>query len=216
MNKELKKLRTMQYFIDAAKEIIANEGTEKATIRNIAKKAGYNSATIYNYFNDLDHLIFFTKISHLEKYIDRLYDEITEDMNPIKEFIYIWKIFANEAFKNPKTFYHLFFSKYSLELSDTLNTYYKIYPNKLDTDNLRLKAMLNESDIYKRNMALMNECIEKGCFVNTKDAKIINELQIITFRGLLNKYIELGSDDIEGYTDRFMNYLDILLKLELK
>lgn len=215
MEINLKKLRTMKYFIDATQQIIDTEGIEKATIRNIAEKAGYNSATIYNYFNDLEHLIFFTKISHLERYTKRLLEELSDDMYPIHEFLSIWQIFANEAFKNPQTFYDLFFSKYSLELSDSLQIYYRIYPDKLNASNHRLKAMLNESDIYKRNMTLMNECIEKGCFVKEDEVEEINELMIITFRGLLNRYIETESTDIEQYTEKYMQYLDILLRLEL-
>jgi len=212
----IKTLRTMDYFITAADEIIQSSGIEKATVRNIAKKAGFNISTLYNYFNDLEHLIFFTKITHLEKYTKRLYNEITDNLHPLEQFIKIWYIFAEEAFKNPNDFYDLFFSKYSLELSESLNLYYKIYPEKLDTDNDRLRAMLNEKDIYKRNMTLMTDCIENGCFINKKDANKINELMILTFRGILDKYLETGSEDIEGYTEEYMAYLDILLTLELK
>lgn len=48
----------MGYFIDAANQIIENEGIESVTIRKVADIAGYNSATLYNYFNDLNHLLF--------------------------------------------------------------------------------------------------------------------------------------------------------------
>lgn len=212
----IKTLRTMDYFITAADEIIKEVGIENTTVRKIAKKAGYNSSTIYNYFDDLDHLIFFTKISHLEVYTERLYKEISEDMHPLEQFIKIWRIFSEEAFKNPNDYYDLFFSKYSFELSESLNLYYEIYPDRLNTNNGRLRAMLNEKDIYKRNMTLMNDCIESGCFINKRDAKKINELMILTFRGLLNRYLETGSNDYEDYTDSFMEYLDILLTLELK
>ena len=212
----IKTLRTMDYFITAADEIIKEVGIENTTVRKIAKKAGYNSSTIYNYFNDFDHLIFFTKITHLEEYTERLYKEISDDIHPLEQFIKIWKIFSEEAFKNPNDYYDLFFSKYSFELSESLNLYYKIYPDRLNTKNNRLKAMLNEKDIYKRNMTLMNDCIESGCFINKRDAKKINELMILTFRGLLNRYLETGSTDYVGYTESFMEYLDILLTLELK
>lgn len=212
----IKTLRTMDYFITAADEIIQEHGIEKATVRNIAKRAGYNSSTIYNYFNDLEHLIFFTKITHLENYTERLYNEISDNIHPLEQFIKIWRIFSEEAFKNPNDFYDLFFSKYSFELSESLTLYYKIYPDRLNTSNDRLKAMLNEKDIYKRNMTLMEDCIENGCFINKRDAKKINELMILTFRGLLNKYLEIDSKDVDEYTEQFMEYLDILLTLELK
>lgn len=212
----LKRLRTMGYFISAADEIIQEEGIEKATIRNIAKKAGYNSATIYNYFNDLEHLIFFTKISHLEVYKARLYNEIEDDLEPLEELKKIFRIFAEETFKNPTDFYDLFFSKYSLQLNETVTLYHKIYPERLNTKNNRLKAMLSRNDIYKRNMALVDNCIENGCFVNRKDAKKINELMILTYSGMLNRYLETDSDDVQGYTNQFMEYLDMILSLGIK
>lgn len=39
-----------KYFVDATAEIIEEEGVENVTIRKVADRAGYNSATIYNYF----------------------------------------------------------------------------------------------------------------------------------------------------------------------
>ena len=61
MNPKIKvskqKYRTMRYFIDATKEIAAVEGIDKLTIRNIADRAGYNSATIYNYFESKTELL---------------------------------------------------------------------------------------------------------------------------------------------------------------
>ena len=212
----IKRLRTMGYFITATDEIIQEEGIEKATIRNIAKKAGYNSATIYNYFNDLEHLIFFTKISHLEVYKARLYNEIPDDLEPLDELIKVFRIFAEETFKNPNDFYDLFFSKYSLQLNETVTLYHKIFPERLDTKNDRLKAMLSRNDIYKRNMALVDNCIKNGCFINKKDAKKINELMILTYSGLLNKYLETDSNDVQEYTNQFMEYLDMIISLGTK
>jgi len=46
----IKKRRVMTYFIEAANEIIKEEGINGITIRKVADKAGFNSATIYNYF----------------------------------------------------------------------------------------------------------------------------------------------------------------------
>jgi len=211
----IKRLRMMGYFITATDEIIQNEGIEKATIRKIADKAGYNSATIYNYFNDLEHLIFFTKISHLETYKERLYKEIENDLDPLEELKEVFRIFVEETFKNPNDFYDLFFSKYSLELNETVTLYHKIYPERLKTDNQRVKSMLSRNDIYKRNMALVDNCVESGYFDETIAGKI-NELMILTYSGLLNKYLETDSDDIQGYTDKFMEYLDMIISLGLE
>ncbi|MFZ7131166.1 MAG: TetR/AcrR family transcriptional regulator [Eubacteriales bacterium] len=211
----IKKLRMMGYFITAADEIIKEEGIEKATIRSIAEKAGYNSATIYNYFNDLEHLIFFTKIANLEVYKTRLYKEIPDDLDPLVELKEVFRIFVEETFKNPHDFYDLFFSKYSLQLNETVTLYHEIFPDRLKTENKRLKSMLSRNDIYKRNMALVANCVENGYF-DESIAEKINELMILTYSGLLNKYLETDSNDVEGYTEDFMEYLDMIIEIGLK
>lgn len=57
-NKKIQEQRTRGYFINAAKEILKAEGLNCISVRNIADKAGYSYATLYNYFKDLKDLIF--------------------------------------------------------------------------------------------------------------------------------------------------------------
>lgn len=49
--------RMKSYFLNAAKEIILGEGISAISARNVAEKAGYSYATLYNYFNGLKDLI---------------------------------------------------------------------------------------------------------------------------------------------------------------
>jgi len=64
--KELQKQRMMTYFIDAAKEIIKEEGVKGLSVRKVGDRAGYSYATIYNYFNDLNTLLFYCVFDFLE------------------------------------------------------------------------------------------------------------------------------------------------------
>lgn len=50
--------RMRGYFIDAAKEILRGEGLRAVSARNIAAQAGYSYATLYNYFKDINSLLF--------------------------------------------------------------------------------------------------------------------------------------------------------------
>lgn len=60
MNKrELQEQRMRGYFIQATKEILRGEGLKGISVRNIADRAGYSYATLYNYFRDIKDLIFF-------------------------------------------------------------------------------------------------------------------------------------------------------------
>lgn len=55
--------QNMRIFIEATKSLMDSVGEEGLSIRKIAAKAGYNSATIYNYFQDLDELMLFGSVS---------------------------------------------------------------------------------------------------------------------------------------------------------
>jgi len=54
--KEIQKKRKRGYFIEAAKKIIKEEGTEKLTVKKVADLAGFAPGTLYNYFSDLNAL----------------------------------------------------------------------------------------------------------------------------------------------------------------
>ncbi len=64
--KELQRQRMMTYFINAAKEIIAEEGISALSARKVGERAGYSYATIYNYFSDLNTLLFYCVFDFLE------------------------------------------------------------------------------------------------------------------------------------------------------
>jgi AcrR family transcriptional regulator len=57
-NKEIQEQRIRGYFVQATREILKSEGLKSVSARNIAQKAGYSYATIYNYFRDVKDLIF--------------------------------------------------------------------------------------------------------------------------------------------------------------
>lgn len=57
-NKEIQEKRMKDYFIQATKDILKGEGIKGISVRNIADQAGYSYATLYNYFRDVNDLIF--------------------------------------------------------------------------------------------------------------------------------------------------------------
>ena len=55
---QIQEERMKGYFIQATNEILRSEGLINISVRNIAKKAGYSYATMYNYFKDVKDLVF--------------------------------------------------------------------------------------------------------------------------------------------------------------
>ena len=66
-NKEIQEKRMRDYFIQATKELLKGEGLKAISVRNIADQAGYSYATLYNYFKDVNDLVFLCVIDFQEE-----------------------------------------------------------------------------------------------------------------------------------------------------
>jgi AcrR family transcriptional regulator len=71
-NKEIQEQRMRGYFIQATKNILKGEGLKSISVRNIADQAGYSYATLYNYFKDVNELIFLCVNDFQEECLKRL------------------------------------------------------------------------------------------------------------------------------------------------
>lgn len=57
-NKQIQDQRMRGYFMDSAKNLIKGERLRSISARHVADHAGYSYATLYNYFKDINDLIF--------------------------------------------------------------------------------------------------------------------------------------------------------------
>lgn len=57
-NKKIQEERIRNYFLDSAKNLLRAEGLGSISVRNVAYHAGYSYATLYNYFQDINALLF--------------------------------------------------------------------------------------------------------------------------------------------------------------
>lgn len=123
MSKDIRRKRTENYFIEALCDIIRDGGMGAATIRNVADKAGYNSATIYTYFSNFSHLLlkahFRFELELLEKIkMDTNIDTDEEKCSQSWALAYI--SMADYYLDNPNIFECIFISKYEDGVPDEL------------------------------------------------------------------------------------------------
>ena len=111
-NKAIKRKRVMRYFIDAAAEIATAGGVHNITIRSVADKAGYNSATLYNYFEDLNELMAFTSISLIEEWIRSAVATNAGPGDALDHYIANWKSYVEHSLRTPAGFTYVFFSEF--------------------------------------------------------------------------------------------------------
>ena len=150
MRKELniKQKRVMIYFITAAKELIESEGVEKLTVRKAAAAAGYNSATLYNYFEDMEELVIFASMGYLKQYIVDLENTLEDSMNALERYRTIYKVFGKTCLKRPEIFYYLFYGKYKKKLKNVISIYYELFPDELGHHDDDIIKMLTQFQSY--------------------------------------------------------------------
>lgn len=211
-NKELRRQRMMVYFIDAARKIIDKEGIEALTIRKVADMAGYNSATIYNYFTNLDHLISYVAIRDLKEYYLSLEEYIKNAENTYERFLMIWEKFCIHSFESPEIYRVVFFSNQSI--ADIFFDYYRIYQSEFGVHKKPTLAMLSEQNIYARNKAILTPLVEDG-FLNSSDLDEVNDCIISLYRGILALIIDRKNSekvDIQKEMKKTLKYIKRILE----
>lgn len=107
-NKEIQRQRMMTYFIDAAKEILKEEGLKGITARKIGEKAGYSYATIYNYFGDLNSLLMFCVFDFLEDCYDYMISFKNDEEDCREQMITYASAYFRYFAENPDMFQLIF------------------------------------------------------------------------------------------------------------
>lgn len=187
-SKDIKKKRTLKVFIEETRKIITEEGIDNVTIRKVAKKTGYNSATIYNYFDNCNQLIFFASLDFLGEYSQAMPDYIAGAEDEIERFILMWECFCKYSFENPKIYYSIFTEHIGDASKILMDNYFKIYPEKLKSADQSLVRMLRSPDLSERASFASKPLTEKG--ILTKDqAENMDNMITYIYHGLLTLMI---------------------------
>jgi AcrR family transcriptional regulator len=205
--KEIQTNRMLQYFVDATAQIIEEQGIENVTIRKIGDKAGYNSATIYNYFEEVSHLIFFAAMRFLKKYTYDLSIYMAKGTNPLEKYVLGWECFCKYSFKEPQIFHAIFLSNIGGKPEELLKHYYSIYQTDLIDLPEDLKPIILEHNLSKRSRSVLEKSVEEG-YIKKENVEAINEMTILIWQGMLTTILNNRSSYTpEEASERTMNYI---------
>jgi AcrR family transcriptional regulator len=101
------------YFIEATKEMLKGEGLKSISVRNIAERAGYSYTTLYNYFKDLNELIFLCVKDFQDECELFIKDEIKKQPHGIEKIKAISKAYINYFVQYPGIFELFYIEKIS-------------------------------------------------------------------------------------------------------
>ena len=188
MKKKRQRERTTRIFIESAAEIIRTEGIEALTIRKVADIAAYNSATLYNYFDNLEHLKSLTALTFIADYTSSLDDCIKDCKNAYEINEAVWLNFYRYTYRLPKIYHSIFGNSVSKSHNSYINEFYTLFPEHLADTSEKVKGMLVEENLLDRTMFLLNECAKEDYFA-TEDLEEIYELLFFIYQGMLNRLL---------------------------
>lgn len=186
--KDIQRIRMWQYFIDAATEVIEEEGMENVTIRKVADLAGYTSSTAYNYFEDLSHMKFFAALRFIKPYTEDLPRYIEQGENTLEQWLYTWKCFLKHSFERPFIYQTIFLDDLGDASDEMLSRYYQIYPEDLISVPTELQGLLKEESFSKRSENFIFAAAEEG-FIDQRDLASLAEITHMIWVGALTLYI---------------------------
>jgi AcrR family transcriptional regulator len=186
-----KRKRIKMYFLEAAKEIIIKEGVENVSVRKVADIAGYSYATIYNYFVDLNELLWDVKgmmIKDIAEIIQKKMPESFDDIDSIKR---LFRIYIAYYLENPNVFKFFYFNQ--------LNE-----PNKKTEE---VETELNFDEMWKETFKAF---VLNGT-LNEKDIEVISKIFIYTVHGMLTLFFSkngyMSEESVHKDLDKMVEYL---------
>lgn len=211
-NKELQKKRTLIYFIDAAQKIMEEEGISSVTLRKVAEYAGYNSATLYNYFDDLDQLIMYASLKYLNLYHSSIIKELELCKTERECLTQMWKTFCRISFQHPEPFERIFFNKHSICLNEICRQYYELFPEEEITPPESMTPILSSFVLSDRNRIVLKKLCEEE-HLDLQQLDIMNDLMIYAYSNLLHECIENhGQPNVDFYTQKMFGFINFILQ----
>ncbi|RAS74551.1 TetR/AcrR family transcriptional regulator [Priestia endophytica] len=199
--------RMLNYFIDATAKLIKEDGIKNISIRKIAKEAGYTSSTIYNYFSEVSHLIFFAGMRFLENYIEDLPKYSARSENPLEKYLLGWECFCDHSFREPELYHSIFIADLGEHPEELIKYYSSMYQS--DTIQLpeELEVILTEQNLSKRSRDVLEKYAEKGVF-KKEDVEKLSEITILIWQGmitsLLNNRVTYTSEEASKKTMEYI------------
>jgi AcrR family transcriptional regulator len=193
-----KKKRVLKLFIEAAMEVIEKEGIEAITIRKVAEVTGYNSATIYSYFDNLKQLVFFAAAASLKGYVAEMPGYISGGENELERFLRMWECFCRHSYSKPRTYTAVFSDDIGTLPKRLVAHYYSLFPEELEEAPEHLQPMLKETDLKQRNLIALSRCTEAGWFAESEVENVEEAIRLV-YQGMLtlvlNRRVDYSTEE---------------------
>ena len=212
-NREIKKARMTRYFIDAIQALTQVRPLASITLRDVAQQAGFNSATLYNYFKNMDQLIAFAIFDLIsEMWIEDTRREETLS-DPLDQYLSLWDVQCRIAFDHAHLFLAFFMMEDKQPVYQAGADYFAVFGDRFEKIGPRFRAQLEETSFEKKNRNYLFPCVQAGYFREADQTELIKSVDIL-FGGILLQVLRRPnqSDHAESMTSCFFDHLYRIMK----
>lgn len=201
--------RKRQYII-AAEKIIREEGVCALSIRRIAAEMKCNSATLYNYFQDIDELTLHATFRFRKDYLEAVAREVTADLDPLQQYIKLNEVYCRFAFDQPELYYNMYFGKYSRMLDEVRKDYYTLFPEEMIPQVPLVEEMLAAQNVYQGDESICRRIAEAG-FLRKDSIRQVANLIVRTHSSYMHDLMTFSHLEPDTLRQEFMDcLLDII------
>jgi AcrR family transcriptional regulator len=104
VKQELKRSRVKICFLQAAKSMISAKGVDSVTVRGVADAAGYTYPTLYNYFEDLNELLWETRRFMIRELVDTMRQTMRDPIHSADDIKNVFRAYMEYYLTNPNVF----------------------------------------------------------------------------------------------------------------
>lgn len=189
--KDIRRQRVMEDFIRAAREILENEGLEGVSARKVAERAGWSYATIYNYFQDINHLLWHCIPAYLADIYSYIQAATGGESSGRQQIIAAHKAYARYFLDNPKIYRFMFLTE-------------------MGPPPAELAAKLAEPILGQGQAQVLSLCAQQG-LIAEEDIALVGELIVSAVNGAM--YMQatgkfpLSPDRLEQRIEDYINYI---------
>lgn len=192
-NRQIQEERIKTYFLDSAKSLLRAEGLKSVSVRNIADHAGYSYATLYNYFKDINDLLFRCVVdfcAEAESFVDGKIVGMQDGREKLRATA---RAYAEYFTEYPGVFELLFLERMG------------------DFGNRKETALLITGLIDRLCAGQLEKCVAGGIYSRERADSVMARLHYLLPGMLLMYENRLEPDDYK----EFMKSLDLQLRLVL-
>lgn len=202
-----------RYFIDAVKELAKDRPVFSITLRDVANQAGFNSATLYHYFKNMEQAIHFALFDMIsEMWIEDTRREQTL-VDPLTQYFSLWEVQCKVAFENPNLFLSFFLMDDKQPVYDAGASYFAVFSQRWEQIGPRFRAQLSNTSFQKKNQNYLKPCVDAG-YLREEDLPTLIGSADILFGGILLQVLRRPkeADHSREMTRRFFEYLNQMLR----